>query len=59
VKTNYGKNLWMIGNDDADNYIEGSHNLSAILKLIYPLKNTHKKTQQCSDSNNNLGNNRK
>ena len=33
------KNIWGIGND-ADNYIDGSYNLYAILKLIYPLKNT-------------------
>ena len=32
------KNIWGIGSD-ADNYIDGSYNLSAILKPIYPLKN--------------------
>ena len=29
---------WGIGND-ADNYSDGSHNLYAILKMIYTLKN--------------------
>jgi hypothetical protein len=29
--------MWAIGSD-ADNYIDGSYNLSAILKLIYPIK---------------------
>ena len=29
--------IWWIGND-ADNYVDRSHNLSAVLKLIYPLK---------------------
>ena len=33
----YAKNIWGIGND-ADNYIDGSYILLAIVKLIYPLK---------------------
>ena len=32
----YPNNIWGIGHD-ADNYIDGSSNLSAILKLIHPL----------------------
>jgi hypothetical protein len=32
----YPQNIWGIGNY-ADNYIDGSSNLSAILKLIHPL----------------------
>jgi hypothetical protein len=31
----YPKNIWGIG-IDADNYIDGSNNLSTILKLIHP-----------------------
>jgi hypothetical protein len=34
----YPKNIWGIGNY-ADNYIDGSNNLSSILRLIHPLKN--------------------
>ena len=33
----YPKNIWGIGNY-ADNYIDGSNNLSSILKLIHPMK---------------------
>jgi hypothetical protein len=44
----YPKNICGIGNY-ADNYIDGSYNLSAILKLIYPLKIYIK-----NNSNNNV-----
>uniref|UniRef100_A0A673WLU3 Uncharacterized protein n=1 Tax=Salmo trutta TaxID=8032 RepID=A0A673WLU3_SALTR len=47
------KNIWEIGND-ADNYIDGSFNLSTILKLIYPpqkiniIKRKHPSAQCCA-----------
>jgi hypothetical protein len=38
------QNIWWIGND-AVNYIDGSHNLSTILKLIYSVNDSFFKEQ--------------
>jgi hypothetical protein len=47
----YPQNIWGIGNY-ADNYIDGSNNLTAILKLIYPLKK--KRTELLSSNTSHI-----